>query len=106
MKTFYVVASFAIMLMLGVANAHANDSGDRSDRGKWADVQQRHDSRSEQRQQERIAVDRRVESDSRRLSVERMTEQNRHANHLSAEERRALRQQINEAGQDIYNRHR
>ena len=103
MKIFYAVASLAILLPLGAANVHANDSGDRGDR---SDSQQRRDNRGEQRQQDRLAAERRAEADSRRVAAERMYEQNKHPNHLSAEERRALRQQINEAGQDLYNRPR
>ena len=84
--------------------AHGNDNGERGDRSD----QQRRD-RGEHRQQERSsAAERRAAFDSRRPEVERVNqlEQSRRANHLSAEERRALRQQINEAGQDIYNRQR
>jgi hypothetical protein len=103
MKINHVAAGLAFLLSLGLQNTRANDSGERGDR---SDTQQRRDHRSEQRQQDRITVERRAETEPRRPTVDRMVEQNRHPNHLSAEERRALRQQINEAGQDIYNRQR
>ena len=104
MKNFLPTASLALMLLTSMQFAHGNDNGERGDRSD----QQRRD-RSEQRQQERSnAADRRAAFDSRRPEVDRVnqTEQTRRANHLSAEERRALRQQINEAAQDIYNRRR
>ena len=103
MKSNHVVASLALILAFGLTDTLANDSGERGDR---SETQQRRDQRNEQRQQDRFNAERRAETESRRSASDRTVEQNRHPNHLSAEERRALRQQINEAGQDIYNRQR
>ena len=103
MKNVYAAAGSALILFFGIANVQANDNGERGDR---TEAQQRHDHRNEQRQQERSAAEHRAEVDARRLTAERTADQSRHPNHLSTEERRALRQQINEAGQDIYNRQR
>ena len=102
----YNAAILVASLLSGIGSVLANDNGERGDR---AESQQHRDVRTEQRQPERSATtDRPVEADNNRRAAERSNpaDQNKHANHLSAEERRALRQQINEAGQDIYNRQR
>lgn len=102
----YTAAILVASLLFGIGGVLANDNGERSDR---AETQQRRDVRSEQRQPERGATaDRPAEVENARRTAERSNpnDPNKHANHLSAEERRALRQQINEAGQDIYNRQR
>ncbi len=103
MKSHHVVTGLVFLLSFGLPFARANDNGERGER---FETQQRRDYRNEQRQQDRLSAERRAETQSRRSASERTLEQNRHPNHLSAEERRALRQQINEAGQDIYNRQR
>ncbi len=101
MKIRYFVAFFAIAYGLSMSVALA-DKEDRPDR-------RQHEERAEQKQQDRfIRSEQRVDNEPRRQSNERgnQIDQGRRSNHLSADERRALRQQINEAGQDIYSRRR
>ena len=101
MKTQYIAAQFALGLILGLGVSIAfADNNDRSER-------QQRDTHAEQRQHERSRdAEQRGENEPHRLSIERanQSEEVRHVNHLSADQRRALRQQINEAGQDIYAR--
>ena len=101
MKIHYAVISLAATLLIGSSLAVA-DNNDRSER-------QQREQRAEQRKQERLGnAERRAEFEARRASEEKANspDQSKHANHLSADQRRALRQQINEAGQDIYGRRR
>lgn len=101
MKIYTAFISLAVTLLIGSSVAFA-DNNDRTER-------QQRDARAEQRKLERLGnAERRAEFEARRASDERAnpSDQGKHANHLSADQRRALRQQINEAGQDIYGRRR
>lgn len=111
MKISNVTAGFALLLLFSMHGVSANDNGDRGDhgeRGNRSEEQRRGGSGESRQQSHNNAVERRTEIESHRLAAERTlpSEQGKRANHLSPEERRALRQQINEAGQDIYNRQR
>lgn len=101
MKMHYTAAALIMTLWMSANTAFA-DNNDRPERHP-------RDTRAEQRQQEKAtSVERRVDSETRNPPAERpsQADQSKHANHLSADERRALRQQINEAGQNIYARQR
>ncbi len=101
MKMYYTVAALIISLGMSANSALA-------DKKDHAEEHQRDASADQRLHEKAVTFERRAESESRHPPLERpaQADQSKHANHLSAGERRALRQQINEAGQDIYGRQR
>ena len=93
MKSFFNAISLAAVLLLSGLTAHAGDHNDRAER---------REARAEQRQQEH--ADRQERKVGQRQVAEPQPEGGHRGAKMSPEERRALRRQINEAGQDIYTR--
>ena len=95
-------ASLSIILLLAATCVHAGEHRDR-DRAerREARIEQRVEQRMEQRRQEEQAQQ---EHKAGPAAAETQAEPAKKAGRMTPEERRALRRQINEAGQDIYQR--
>ena len=105
LNVFSRVAGIAMILALNLNCAQAGEHGERNDRAE------RREARMEQRTHERAAQqDHQAAQQDRQTaqqgpaSAEVKPELPRRPGRMTPEERRALRRQINEAGQDIYSR--
>ena len=104
MKSIICMAGLSAMLLNVAVIVHADD---RTERGERVERQSHTDNRNETRQRERAAVQERqfdVETRQSPSDIQFQAESGKRFGHLTADERRALRRQINEAGQDIYTR--
>ncbi|MES2534594.1 MAG: hypothetical protein V4632_01850 [Pseudomonadota bacterium] len=95
MKLFLKKFSIALLLILSATSAFADRGQDRYYRDNGNDSRQQRN--NEPRQQERSRES--YQGDNSQNSAQ---DGGRRSGRLSPDERRALRRQINEAGQDIY----
>jgi hypothetical protein len=88
----FKLASVLTMLIIGMSNACADRGRDRDDRGAQRDEQhmQRQDRNS------------RGQNDQGGRAADAAPETPRHRSNMTPEEKRALRQQIHDAGREVY----
>ena len=105
MKPEFNAVTLSVLLLIAGSLAHADGQSNRSDR---SERQTHREIRPDSRQQERSTAtsERQIDTESRQslMDAQFQAESGKRFGHLSADERRALRRQINEAGQDIYSR--
>ena len=106
MKMALTRISIALLVAAGAVSADANPYGREEREAAHAARQQQREGRMEQREALRGEVQLQRQEERRRDVApppqQGTPEQARRPGKLSPEERRALRQQINEAGRDIY----
>lgn len=101
--------SLSIVLLSGMVSVHAGEHPDHPDRPDRAERREaRIEHRQEQQQRRAENQERKAENQERRAEqqgpAEGSAEAGKKSGRMTPEERRALRRQINEAGQDIYTR--
>lgn len=102
LNVFSRVAGIAMILALNLNCAQAGEHGDRAER-REARMEQRTHERAAQQDHQAAQRDRQTAQQGP-ASAEVQPEPPRKPGRMTPEERRALRRQINEAGQDIYSR--
>ena len=107
MKNLFSVASLSVALLSVMTWVHAGDRNEHAERHEARAEQrseQRTEQRGEQQAQEHARNQERKVEERQAAGTESQPEAFKKPQRMTPEERRALRRQINEAGQDIYSR--